>query len=849
MGIVELVIIIAALFILVGLSEPLAERLRLPYSVALALIGGLLGAAAAFVPDATGGAGGLAALSGLRELPITSNVFLYILLPILLFQVALGLNLRRMLDDWVPILVLAIVAVVVATMVIGLALWPLAGLPLVACLLIGAIVSTTDPSAVVSIFRNIGAPARLARIVEGESLLNDAVAIALFGFFLTFVRQDVPNPTLADALILFPWVIVSGVLAGWAVFRAGMALLALLPRHPVAQVTLSVALPFLTFILTDRVLGGSGVVAVVTAGLMFNLAGPARLSPGAFAYMREVWDLIAHWAGSFIFVLAALLIPRLAADVRPTDLALVGAVVVAATFARAIVLSGMLPALAFLRLSPRVERPYRIAILWGGLRGAVTLALALVVTENAHIAPEVKRMVGIVATGFTLFTIFVQGTTLRWMIGALGLDRLAPIDQALSDQVIAVALQNVREEVSETVRRHELTPETIRAEEAMFDTRLEAALARAEGATEILDRDRITLGLVALAGRERDLLLESFRQDLVSDGLMAQMLPDAERLIERTRQGGRLEYRNAARAATGYGRWHRFAHLLHHRFGMSRLLARLMADRFERLIAQTQILRELHGFIDGKIRPIHGARVAELLHELLNRRAEEIKTALEGLRLQYPGYAEKLERRFIRRIAQRYEARQYDLLRDDGLIGPELHTALRNTSDHVLRHADERPRLDIAVQRSEIIRQLPAFADLDETQRRKLARALDTIYVEPGDIVMRRGDSARRVFFIASGAVELDFGAERLKLGRGEMFGWISVVARTPRRSQVTAITHGTLLALDQARFTAMLGKNPALLAEIRKSAERRGVTIDLPGDPSEASMRGPDRGDPASPG
>jgi CPA1 family monovalent cation:H+ antiporter len=219
------------------------------------------------------------------------------------------------------------------------------------------------------------------------------------------------------------------------------------------------------------------------------------------------------------------------------------------------------------------------------------------------------------------------------------------------------------------------------------------------------------------------------------------------------------------------------------------------------------------------------------------------------LRLQYPGYAEKLERRFIRRIAQRYEARQYDLLRDDGLIGPELHTALRNTSDHVLRHADERPRLDIAVQRSEIIRQLPAFADLDETQRRKLARALDTIYVEPGDIVMRRGDSARRVFFIASGAVELDFGAERLKLGRGEMFGWISVVARTPRRSQVTAITHGTLLALDQARFTAMLGKNPALLAEIRKSAERRGVTIDLPGDPSEASMRGPDRGDPASPG
>ena len=97
---------------------------------------------------------------------------------------ALGLNLRRMADDRVPILGMA---VLVAIFVIGFALTPFTALPLVVCLLIGAIGPTTDPSAVVSIFRNLSAPQRLTRVVECEGLLNDAAAIALLGFFLTFV--------------------------------------------------------------------------------------------------------------------------------------------------------------------------------------------------------------------------------------------------------------------------------------------------------------------------------------------------------------------------------------------------------------------------------------------------------------------------------------------------------------------------------------------------------------------------------------------------------------------------------------------------------------------------------------
>ena len=105
-------------------------------------------------------------------------------LPLLVFQAAVASDVHRILEDAAPILVLAVIATLVAAGIVGVALWPLAGLPLAVCLLLGAVVSTTDPGAVIAIFREVGAPARLTRLVEGEALLNDATAIVLYTVLL-----------------------------------------------------------------------------------------------------------------------------------------------------------------------------------------------------------------------------------------------------------------------------------------------------------------------------------------------------------------------------------------------------------------------------------------------------------------------------------------------------------------------------------------------------------------------------------------------------------------------------------------------------------------------------------------
>jgi monovalent cation:H+ antiporter, CPA1 family len=824
MDIILVTTIIASLFLLIGIAEPMAARLRLPYTVILALLGITVAAGAAFFlrTELTDALNPVA--EAILGLPIRSNVFLYVFLPTLLFQVTLVMDLRRMAEDWVPILVLAVVAVIVATLVIGYALSWTSALPLAACLLIGAIVSTTDPSAVVSIFRSISAPKRLSRIIEGESLLNDAAAIALFGLFMSFVMAGVPDPSLWGALGQFPLLLIGGALVGWVMARAALGLMALVAQHDLAVISISVALPYLAFVAAEQLVGASGVIATVAAGLTLNLLGPGRLPPTAWSNLREVWGLLAHWAGALIFVLAALLIPRLLDEVRLSDLGLVLVVIVAAIAARVIILFGLMPFLSLIRLSPVIERPYRVAILWGGLRGAVTLALALAVTESFRVPVEVKRVVGILATGFTLFTLLVQGTTLRWVIGRLGLDRLSPLDAALSKQVIAVALQKVREDVAATTESYDLTRETVRSEAKRFGTRLEQAVKSAEEGEAISDKERVTLGLIALAGAERDLILARFRERAISARLSDRILNDADRLIEAARSGGRTGYQRAARRSLGNGSGYRLALFLHNRLRLSGPLGRRTADRFEVLLSQRLILRDLHAFIDTRIRRIHGRRVADLLHDLLERREEQVEQGLDGMRLQYPGYAEELERRFIRRSALRLEEREYDTMRADGLIGAELHLALMQDVAARRKKADERPKLDLAVRKSDLVRQFPLFSGLDEKTLRRLSRALVARYVNTGERIIRRDTPARNVHFIASGAVELQSAGQTWRLGRGEMFGQMAILMQKPRRTEVTAIAPSSLLILDEARFRRLLKRSKLLQQAVIASARQRGI-------------------------
>jgi CPA1 family monovalent cation:H+ antiporter len=809
------VLVLASLLVVVSFVQPLAVKLRLPHSVLLAVVGVAIGFGFHWLK--TSGFGPLAGVSAVP--PVRSTTFLNVFLPALLFQAALTIEVRRMMEDAAAVLLLAVVAVVVATGVIGFGLKLFTPIRIEACLLLGAIVATTDPAAVVGIFRDLGAPARLTRLVEGESLFNDAAAITLFTFLLGILVSGT-TPETVDALWVFALSFLGGAALGLVAGRLAVMLLPLLRDLPSAEVTLTLALPYLVYVSGEAV-HLSGVVAVVAAGLTVSGTARPRLSPGSWTHLQAVWEQIAYWAGSLVFILASLLIPALLAQATLADLGLVAVVVVTALAARAAVLFGLFPLLSAAGLTQAISRPFQLVITWGGLRGAVTLALALAVTEHRSLPPQIKHMVAVLATGFVLFTLLVNGTTLRPLIRLLGLDRLSPMQQALRRQVMALSLADVRDSLRAEGQRHGLSEVVLEAVTAPYDSRIVQAV---QDSQDLTDRERFTAGLIALADRERELMLEFADQGSVSPDVAERLLRHAGRLADAARSGGRLDYSQVARRQCTYSRGFRWAFFLHRRFRIERPLARRLADRFEAMLVTRLILAELRRFAGARLASLFGTRVAAVLDELLHNRADAVHKSLDALRLQYPDYAEALEKRFLRQSALRSELTHWRALHKEGVIGEQLFETLRRETRAAARAAAIRPKLDLRLSFDDLARRLDLFQGLDKRQRRALRRLVKPCLVLPGTQIVRRGGTAERIYFISSGAVEVVAPRGRVRLGRGEFFGEIALLTGGVRSADITALTYCHLLTIDRADFGKFLTRFPELRETIEATARQRMV-------------------------
>jgi CPA1 family monovalent cation:H+ antiporter len=236
-------LVITVLLVVVAACQPLAARLKLPPPVLLGVVGVALGGVPVVLSKIGWGGGPDVLADAFAALPISSATFIDVFLPLLVFEAGIATDVRRVIEDAAPILLLAIVATLITTALIGLALSPIAGVPLVVCLLLGAVVSTTDPAAVIAIFRDVGAPGRLTRLVEGEALLNDAAAIALFAVLLGMIVAA-REPDIGLGLREFFLSFAGGGLLG---LLAGRALLVAIPwvgEDRLAEGTLTLALAY-----------------------------------------------------------------------------------------------------------------------------------------------------------------------------------------------------------------------------------------------------------------------------------------------------------------------------------------------------------------------------------------------------------------------------------------------------------------------------------------------------------------------------------------------------------------------------------------------------------------------------
>ncbi len=817
---------ISMVLVVVSLLVPVAERFRLPHTVLLAIAGMAMGFLGSWVVSSGLHLGVLGdAFVGLNKLNVSAELFLPLFLPPLLFTAGLNIEVRRLLDEISAVLLLAIIAVVVCIASVGAVVHWATGMDLVVCLLLGAVVSTTDPAAVIGIFRDVGAPKRLSILAEGESLLNDAVAIAAFGLFMGILVSRATGGGSGEeaggggAVLVFVREFVGGLVLGYLLARASMFVLPRLGESEPAIASVTVALTYVSFVVADRYLHVSGVVSTVMAALTMAAYGPTHLHPHQWSALKRLWEQLEFWASCLIFVLASMLAASVLLRITWIYAIAVLAVAFGAFTARALVVFGMLPILERVKLVQPVSNRYKAVLVWGGLRGAVTIVLGMVVAGNAQLPEKTREFIALSATLFVLFTLFVNATTLGLFMHALGLDKLSRLELALRDRVLALSKANVGRHLQQIMRRRKASGGALTVQPASAGDEV-IADAPPELALDL--EERVKVGLVTLCTREKELYLEQFEQQTLSRRMVAVLAADADRLIDSVRDKGVAGYEEWMSEISRPGLTFRAALWLHRRLGLEGPMKQQLADRFEILMVTQSVLAELAIFNVKSVADLLGVDAEHELEAVIEKRQDAVDSALKALSLQYPGYAESIEVRQLERAAIRYESTEYTRRMREGIISREVYKNLREQLAKRRSAISHRPPLDLGLELAKMIERVPMFGSLDRAAVIEMSRRLRAVVALPGEKIIAIGGPPDAMYFIAAGEVTVRGPGFEVVLKEGNFVGEMGLVSDSPRSADVISNGYCHLLALERRDFRAMLAKRPAVLAEIEAVASRR---------------------------
>lgn len=388
----------------------LTRHLRLPYTVLLVLMGLMINLASTLTDH-------MAFLGGFR---LTHELVLFVFLPALIFESAMSLDARALLKDLVPVVVMAIPGMLISAFLVGLGLVVSLHVDWIVALLFGALISATDPVAVIALFKELGVSRRLAVLVEGESLFNDATAIVLFNIVLGFLLTG--QYDWADSLSAvqdFIRVFIGGAGVGFVgglLFSELMVRLAQSGRSIILVFTLIMA--YSAFIVAEHIFHVSGVMSVLASALCFKIVGLPRLSGDHEHIVKEFWEIIVLIFNSLLFIMIGLSVDlfSLLGNWNPVLWA-----VMAVAVARAVSVYAFMPFTTYVFGLPKIYLTSRHIMWWGGLKGGLAVAIAFSIPDTVADKQLLKEL----TLGVVMVSMLVNASTLRPLMHWLKIDRLS----------------------------------------------------------------------------------------------------------------------------------------------------------------------------------------------------------------------------------------------------------------------------------------------------------------------------------------------------------------------------------------------------------------------------------------
>ena len=403
-----------------AILKSLLKHSRLPYTVGLFAIGIILG-----VMNRTGVFQSLPelhdAVSSVAN--INPDLILYLFLPILIFDAAYELNLHIFKKTLANATLLAAPGLIicmlltgalmmgVATFIPGFESWTWAF-----ALMFGALISATDPVAVVALLHELKTSKRFSTLVDAESLLNDGTGIVCFMLF--FGAYAAGETTHASPVITFIREVGLSTLLGFLLARIVIWFITRINSEEMVQNSVIILAAYLTFILSQYYLGVSGVIALVAFGLTVTYVGKPRLKPQVNTFMEHFWELLTYIANTLIFILVGVVIAE-KVDFSWGALGVLILIYIALNLIRFAMIMLLYPVMK--RLGYGLTRRESVILTWGGLRGALAMTLALMVSYTPAIPEDIRSQVLFFTAGIVTLTLCINATTMRALLNRLGL--------------------------------------------------------------------------------------------------------------------------------------------------------------------------------------------------------------------------------------------------------------------------------------------------------------------------------------------------------------------------------------------------------------------------------------------
>jgi len=462
-----------------------AQKIRLPYTVLLVIVGSLL------VPLSQ-----LEFFSFITSFKLTPELLFFVFLPILIFESAYHMNIDNISENIRAIGLLAIVGLLISTFFVGgvgyYALkWLGWEVPFFVTCLFGAIISSTDPVAVLALFKEYGAPKRLTLIFEGESLFNDGTSFAVFLVLLDVLIKGYQGvESLWQGLFAFTTMMIGGVLFGLLMGFSFARMIGWVKGNEHLEITLTLLVAHFTFILTEVIsehlhlfgqpLRFSSIIATLVASMIIGNYGRFKMSAGVEEYMEKFWSYFAFLANSLVFILMGLLFAELSIDLHVAIWPIVVIILVVAT-GRAVSIYPLLGLLNRTGKEEPIPASWMHLLAWGSLRGSLAVIMVLLIPDDVTLPGwkysfSVKEFIAALTIGSIYFTLLIKATTIGKVMRRLQIDALTDNEEIGYYKSKAVIYEQILRKLDELYLDQQVSAEHYQFLSTTFRERYETAL-------------------------------------------------------------------------------------------------------------------------------------------------------------------------------------------------------------------------------------------------------------------------------------------------------------------------------------------------------------------------------------